>query len=83
MPHGEFVTYLFMYCFLGLHPWFMKVPSLGVETGATAAYATATQDLGRICDLHYSSQQHQVLSPLSGARDRTHILTDTNWIHFY
>ena len=27
-----------------------------------------------ICDLHHSSWQHQILSPLSGARGQTHIL---------
>ena len=46
---------------------------------AAAAYTTATarQDLTRISDLHHSSGQHQILNPLSEARDQTQILTDT------
>ena len=41
---------------------------------------TATQDLSRICDLHCSSQQCQILNPLSKARDRTLIFKDTSWV---
>lgn len=39
--------------------------------------ATATQDLSPFCDLHYSSQQHQICNPLTQARNQTHILMDT------
>ena len=42
--------------------------------------ATATRDPSRICDLHHSLQQGQILNPLSEARDWTHILLDTSWI---
>ena len=45
--------------------------------GAAAAgqtAATATRVPSRVCDLHHSSRQHQILSPLSEARDRTRIL---------
>ena len=31
--------------------------------------ATAVPDPSRVCDLHQSSQQHQIVNPLSGARD--------------
>ena len=49
------------------------------------AYVTAIAmpNLRRICDLHHSSQQRQILKPLSEARDQTHILMDTSRIHFY
>ena len=50
------------------------------QIGATAeayATATATLDPSHICDLHRSLQQHQILNPLSEARDRTRILTET------
>ena len=48
------------------------------------AYATATvmPDPRHICNLHHSSQQRQILSPLSRARDRTCFLTDASQIHF-
>jgi len=62
----------FLFCFLGLNPWHMEVPRLGVESKLQLLVyttATATQDLSRICDLHHSSQQHRILNPLSEARD--------------
>ena len=41
-------------------------------------YATATLDLSHICNLRCSLRQHhQILSPLSEARDQTCILMDT------
>ena len=36
--------------------------------------ATAMPDPSHICDLHHSSQQHRIPSPLSKARARTHNL---------
>ena len=62
------------YCFLGLHQWHMEVPRLGVGSELQLpAYTTATamQDLSCIFDLHHSSQQHQILNPMSKARGRT------------
>ena len=61
----------------------MEVPRLGVELKLQLlAYttATATQDLSHVCDLHHSSRQHQILNPLSEARDGTRILMDTSWV---
>ena len=31
---------------------------------------TAMSDLSHVCDLYHSSRQHQILNPLSEARDR-------------
>ena len=54
----------------------MEVFRPGVEAEVQLlAYATATRDPSRICDLHHSSRQHWILDPLNEARDRTHILT--------
>ena len=58
--------------FLGLHPWHMEVPRLGVQSELqllACTTATATQDLSHICDLHHSSRQHGILNPLSRAGD--------------
>ena len=33
-----------------------------------------------VCDLHHSSEQCQILDPLSKARDRTHILMDASLV---
>ena len=50
----------------------MEVPRLGVILELQLlAYITATamRDLSPVYDLHYSSQQHWILNPLSKARD--------------
>ena len=62
----------------------MEVPRLGVKLelqllGYTTA--TATWDLSRVCDLHYSSWQCWVLNSLNEARNQTHNLMDTIWVH--
>ena len=77
-----FSNYLFIYlfCFLGLHPQHMEVPRLGVELELQPPVyttAAATQDLKDIFDLYHSSRQHWILNPPSEARDWTHILMDT------
>ena len=67
------VWFLF-FVFLGPHPRHMEVPRLRVELELQLlahTMATATQDLNRICGLHHSSRQHQILNPLSGARNQT------------
>ena len=55
----------------------MEVPRLGVKSELqlpTYTTATATLDSNHICDLRQSLQQHQILNPLSEARDPTGIL---------
>ena len=80
------LVYVFIYfCFSGPHPQHMEVPRLRVKLELQLlAYATATvmPDPRRICTLHYSSQQHQILNPLNAARDWTHVLMITSQIHF-
>ena len=59
----------------------MEVPRLGVESELQLpGYTTAmtTQELSHICNLHHSLQPHQILNPLSKARDQTQILMDTS-----
>ena len=55
----------------------MQVHRLGVKLERQLpAYttATATWDPSHICDLHHSSRLHQILNPLSEARDSSRIL---------
>ena len=62
----------------------MEFPRLGVESELqlpATATASSIWDPSCICDLHCSSLQHQILNPLSEAKDRTHILMDTSRIH--
>ena len=64
----------------------MEVPRLGVKSELELpAYttATATWDLSQVCHLHHSSQQCQILNPLTEAKGRTHILMDTSQICFH
>ena len=64
----------------------MEVPGLGVELEMqlpACTTATATPDSRRICSLHHSLWQCQILNPLSEARAPTSILMDTSWIHFH
>ena len=47
---------------------------------ATDTTVTAMPDPSLVCDLHRSLWQRQILNPLSKARDRTHIFTDTSQV---
>ena len=49
-------------------------------TSAAHTTATVTWDLSHICDLCHRLWQCRILNPLSEARDRTCILTDTSQI---
>ena len=62
----------------------MEVPRLGAKSELQLlayATATATSDPRHICNLPRSSRQGQILNALSEARDRTHILMVTSWVH--
>ena len=78
-----FFFFFGLFVFLGLHPWHMEVPRLGVQLEVKPpAYTTAiaTWDLRCVCDLHHSSLQHQILNLLSKASDRTQILMDSSQV---
>ena len=80
---GNGGLFFFFFVFSGLHPRHMEVPRLGDESERQLlAYATATEmrDASCIWDLHHSSWQHQILSPLSEPGDRTCILMHTSWV---
>ena len=64
----------------------MEVPRLRVESELqllTYITALATRDLSCVCDLPHSSWQHQILNPLSEARDRTPNLMVLSQILFH
>ena len=76
----------FFFVVPGPHPWHMEVPRLGMESELQMlAYTTATTmpDPNRVCSLHHSSQQCQILNLLSEARERTCILVDMSQIHLH
>ena len=72
--------------FLGLHLRYMEVPRLGVKSELQLpAYGTVIATMGQTCNynLHHSSQKRQILNPLHQARDQTHVLLDTSWVHYH
>ena len=64
----------------------MEVPRLGVELELQLlayAAATAMQHLRSVCDIHHSLWEHQILNPVSKARDQTFNLMVPSWICFH
>ena len=64
----------------------MEIRRLGVKSKLhlpAYATATATSDPRYVCDLHHSSQKHQILNSLRGARDGTCVLIDTSWVLYH
>ena len=65
-----------LFVFLGPHLKHKDIPRLGFESEPWPPVytpATATLNLSHICDLRRSLWQHQILNPLSEARDQTQI----------
>ena len=84
MPNTcNFFCLFFFLLFLGMHLWHMEVPRLGVKSELQLpAYTTTTWDPSHVGNLRLSSQQRQIPSPLSEARDGTRILMDPSRIPF-
>ena len=78
-----FIHSFIYFCLLGLHLKHMEILSPGVQSELQLpAYATAaTQDPSRVCSLHHSLQQCQILNPLSEVRDQNHTLMDISQVH--
>ena len=80
-------SYLFIYfCFLRPHPQHMEVPRLVVQSEIqlpACATVTVTQDPSPICNLHHSSQQLQILNPLSKSRNQTFVLMATSQVCYH
>ena len=75
-------TYIFIFLFRAAPPAYANSQVRDwIGAGAEAcATATVKEDPSRICNLHCRLQQHWIFSPLSEARDQTHILMDTCWV---
>ena len=72
-------TYLFILHFRAAPMAYGSSHSRG-RIGAIAV--TETQDPGFNCNLHWSSQQLQIVNPLSKARDQTHwVFMNTSQLH--
>ena len=79
-----FSCFCLFVCFLWPHLQHTEVPRLGIESELQLpAYTTVTAmpDTNCKCDLCQSLQRHQILKPLSKARDLTHFLMCTSQIN--
>ena len=79
-PCVFFIFLLFYFSFLGSYLRHMKVPRQKVKSQLQLpAYttATATLDPSRVCNVHHCSWQRWIRNPLSEARSRSCILTET------
>ena len=86
VPETFFLLLLFFFFPLGPHPQHRQVPRLGDQYELQLlAYtiAKAMENPSGVCNLYHSSQQHQILNPLSEARDRTRILMYTSQVHYH
>ena len=66
--------FFFFFLLFRAESMYMDIPRLGVEAELQLlayAAATAMQDPSCVWDLHHSSQQCQILNPLSEVRDGT------------
>ena len=73
-------TFSFFLFFLQPHLQLMEVPRIGTKSELQLpahTTATATLDLSCTCYLHHCLQQHQILNPLSEARERNYIFSET------
>ena len=80
--------FLFVFVFLGPHLRHLEVPRLRVKLelqlpAYTHSHSNTGSEPSRVCDLHHSSGQHQILNPLSQARDWTCILMKASQICFH
>ena len=74
MNGAEMPLFCHLFSFLGPQPRRIEVSKLGIKSELqllATTTATATPDPNCVCDIHHSSWQHQILNPLSEARDRT------------
>ena len=77
---------LTFFLLLGLYLWHIEVPRLGVKLELQLpvdSTNTATWEPSCICDLQHSSQQCQILNPLSEAKGWTCVLMDTSQVHYH
>ena len=73
------MTFIYLFLFMAIPAAYGSSQARVASKLQLPAYATATAmpDPSCVCDLHYSSEQHRILNPLTEARDGTRILLDT------
>ena len=83
LPQKE-LLFVFFFFLSGLHPSYMEVSNLGVESELQPLATPQPQraDVSHVCNLHHSSQATPDLNQVSEARDWTFILMNTSQIRF-
>ena len=83
LPQREVIPFCFSFFHLFFKFYFIFIFPLFRATPTAYGGSQARSQVGAIAaGLHHSSGPCLILNPLSKTRDRTHILTDTSWIHF-
>ena len=84
-----YILYLFIYLFIYCLFWAPLAAYGGSQargwirtTAASLHHSTAMPDLSRVCDLHHSLWQCQILHPVNEARDWACILMDASQVRF-
>ena len=86
VPHLKQWCWVFLFSFFqGRTCGIWKFPGQGSSWIFSASLRHSHSNSGSeptvdLCDLHHSSQQHQILNPFREARDGTRILMDTSWL---
>ena len=77
--------YTFFFFFRATPAAYGGFQARGVIGAVAAGYTTAIAMPypSYVCNLHHSSQQHQILNPPSEARDQTCVLMDTSQIGYH
>ena len=83
----DIFLFLFLYIFfLGPHLQHMEMGFQARDqiraVAAGLCHTHSNPDLNHICDLHHSLWQHEILNPLSKARDQTCIVMGTSQVGF-
>ena len=76
--------FVFVFCLFRATPTAYGGSQARGPIGATAAslHHSPSNDRSKPCLIHHSSQHHQILKPLSEAREWSHNLTGPSWICF-
>ena len=81
-----FLFFVFCFCLLSATPTAYRISQARGRIGAVGAslhHSHSNARLSQICNLHHSSQQCQILKPLSEARDLTCNFIVPSWIRFH
>ena len=87
LPHSQHLSFFFFFfVFFRATPMAYGISQARGQIRAAAAGLHQSHSgarSSRICNLHHSSRQHQILNPMSEARDRTHNLMVISQVRYH